>query len=90
MKSISKILKQALRKSAQELVKKEKKINWLEEINFIARKNEFNDDNTATFTVGTTDDSRNVWFVNPQNSNVTSNAATPAGDAPASGSSSSL
>ncbi len=55
-----------------------------------SRKNEFNDDNTATFTVGTTDDSRNVWFVNPQNSNVTSNAATPAGDAPASGSSSSL
>jgi|TARA_R100000458_G_C8254821_1_gene231083 hypothetical protein len=43
-----------------------------------SRKNEFNEDSSQTFTVGAS--TGNIWFVNPQNSNVTGTSAPPSGD----------
>ena len=42
-----------------------------------SRKNEFNDNSSQTFTVGTS--SGNIWFVNPQNSDVSGTATKSSG-----------
>ena len=43
-----------------------------------SRKNEFNDDSSLTFTVGFSG-TRNISFINPQNSDITGVAAEPPG-----------
>jgi len=54
-----------------------------------SRKNEFNEDAALTFTVGIAG-TRNIWFVNPQNSDVTGVGAEPPGGSDSGGAGSTL
>jgi hypothetical protein len=54
-----------------------------------SRKNEFNDDSSLTFTVGFSG-TRNISFINPQNSDITGVAAEPPGGADVGGAGGSL
>jgi len=54
-----------------------------------SRKNEFNENAALTFTVGIAG-TRNIWFINPQYSDITGIGAEPPGDSDSGGAGSTL